>query len=465
MITASHNPKNDNGYKLYWSNGSQIIPPHDKHISQHIEQNLTPRVWDYNLCDSHELCSDPSEDVLNDYYQQLANYAGHREDNSTAKLKICYTAMHGVGCEFAERAFEVMGLQPFIPTKEQVLPDPTFPTVEFPNPEEGKGALALAMKTSNENGCEVILANDPDADRLAVAEKKKGNGEWVVFTGNQIGVMLAHYLWTEWKRKNFDNKDAPKVAMLASTVSSKMLKKIAQVEGFLFEDTLTGFKWLGNRSIELERDGYKVLFAYEEAIGFMCGDLVKDKDGVSAAAVFAELAIQQAKRGKTCLEYLNELYETYGHFVSNNSYFICHDGAVIRKVFDRIRYGDEPKKPQGGEEGKSQYDYELAYPKKMGGFDIISIRDLTIGYDSTSPPPKYEPKLPVSNSTQMVTFSFENGEVTIRTSGTEPKIKYYAEWSGKTVGQATKELTEVVEDLKENVMAWKRFGLIARKSE
>ncbi|KAJ3285841.1 Phosphoglucomutase-2 [Borealophlyctis nickersoniae] len=474
MITASHNPKNDNGYKVYWSNGSQIIPPHDKGIAESIEKNLDPWLWDYTLAESSPLSVDPGKEIISSYFAALAKLSTNRALNSSTGLKICYTAMHGVGHPFAARAFETFALPPFISVKEQIYPDPDFPTVEYPNPEEGKGALALAMQTARTAGARLILANDPDginfskriqhhtsssdpnlaflpatADRLAIAEQLQ-SGEWHIFSGNEIGAILGVSLWRRWRKQN-PTADPGTVAMLISTVSSKLLQHVGRIEGFRCEDTLTGFKWLGNRALDLKKEGYNVLFGFEEAIGrltastkthqlfelefnirvkgFMIGDVVRDKDGISALAVAAEIVVELEKEGMRLYDLLQEIYKKYGYFVSDNSYFICHSQDKIKKIFDKMRYGTDGT--------------TLSYPSHIGQFKVVAVRDLTAGYDTDQPDKK--PILPVSKSSQMITFRLENGAVfTLRTSGTEPKIKYYSELSGSSVESARKELSQVV---------------------
>jgi len=170
MITASHNPKQDNGYKVYWANGTQIIPPHDAGIKKCIEENLTPWSWDLKAIESSR-CVDV-DDMHDAYFAKLKQLSKYASDNSVTPLKFVYTAMHGVGHPAAVKSFSQFSLPPFVPTAAQVAPDPTFPTVAYPNPEEGKGALKLAMDTAEAAGATVILANDPDADRLAVAERQ-----------------------------------------------------------------------------------------------------------------------------------------------------------------------------------------------------------------------------------------------------------------------------------------------------
>lgn len=240
--------------------------------------------------------------------------------------------------------------------------------------------------------------------------------------------------------------------MVASTVSSKFLARMGEVEGFTFVESLTGFKWIGNTAMDLEKQGKEVVFSYEEAIGFTIGDIVKDKDGVSALAFFSEWVIQLKKRGLTAYEYLEELYKKYGYFVSENSYFICDDKHKIQKIFERIRYGDV-------KEGD-----KLNYPKTIGGHQVTGVRDLTVGYDSNTK--DHKPTLPVSASSEMITFRLANNTVfTIRTSGTEPKIKYYSELRGESEAQAKIDLHGVVEAIGDELMEYQKNGLAKKKED
>ncbi|EGF78536.1 hypothetical protein BATDEDRAFT_35697 [Batrachochytrium dendrobatidis JAM81] len=451
MITASHNPKQDNGYKLYAGNGCQIISPHDSLIAEQILLNLKPWTWDYELINTSSLVTDPINEMYPAYFAKLKSLSVFHEKNAIQNVKFCYTAMHGVGLTPALKVFEAFGLSPFVQTAEQVNPDPEFPTVAYPNPEEGKGALTLAMQTADKNGATVIFANDPDADRLAIAEKKP-NGEWHIFNGNEIGVILATLVLESLRISGGAKRP---LAMLTTTVSMHMLKQVAKQEGFQFEETLTGFKWLGNRAIDLEKKGFQVAFAYEEAIGFMVGDAVRDKDGVSALGVVAEWANHLATKGQTLHGYLLSLYEKYGYFTSNNGYFICHEQSVINSLFDDIRYGKERKSAEAG----SPYKYALQYPTTIGGSKVCWVRDLTIGYDTAQADKK--PTLPVSSSAQMLTLELENGAlITLRTSGTEPKIKYYTELRASTLAQATKDLQIVVDSMIEICLRPKEHKLV-----
>mmetsp|Transcript_17283 Transcript_17283/g.16933 ORF Transcript_17283/g.16933 Transcript_17283/m.16933 type:complete len:523 (-) Transcript_17283:420-1988(-) len=281
MITASHNPKEDNGYKLYWENSAQIIPPHDKNIQESIEKNLelvdVSEYFNYFERKITYTADNFSGQTINRYITDIGKeyFINKRELNKSCP-PITYTAMHGVGYKFIVKTMASLGFQTLNSVKEQIEPDPEFSTVAFPNPEEGKGALQLSMDQADKEDSRFILANDPDADRLAIAEKQE-DGEWKIFKGDEIGAILANFLFQTHKRKG---EDVSKFAMVASTVSSKLLQKMAEIEGFRFEETLTGFKWIANKAMELDDQGYHTIFSYEEAIGFCCGNLVRDKDGV-----------------------------------------------------------------------------------------------------------------------------------------------------------------------------------------
>ncbi|XP_073990789.1 phosphoglucomutase 2 isoform X2 [Rhodnius prolixus] len=457
MVTASHNPKEDNGYKVYWNNGAQIISPHDKGITKCIEENLKPGegAWDLTVLAGNKKLVDPLKEVMNDYFEIISRNVIDREKNRDAPFSITYTAMHGVGYPYIVEAFKVANFKELIGVKEQILPDPDFPTVKFPNPEEGKSALDLAIKTADSNNSVIILANDPDADRLAVAEKTEN---WKVFTGNEIGAFLGWWMINSYKKKH-SKDDYSNVYLISSTVSSKILKTMAKVEGFSFEETLTGFKWMGNRAYQLLKEGKEVLFAFEEAIGFMCGNAVLDKDGVSAAVAVAELATYLYNNGLTLTEKLAEIYNKYGHHLCDNSYFICHKPDVIRAIFNRLRNFQE----------KCNGFSLQSYPECLvnGKYKVISVRDLTTGFDSTKPDNKAT--LPISASSQMVTFTFDNGfVVTLRTSGTEPKLKYYTELCANPEIQNSETLQctlkEMVISVVEEFLEPEKNGLLYRTS-
>lgn len=413
MITASHNPKEDNGYKVYWCNGAQIASPHDKEILRCIEEELEPwsaSCWDVKLVDRCCLRTDPLTQINSCYMDDLASLCFHRDLNSRCPLKFVHSSFHGVGHVFVQQAFQVFGFSPPIPVPEQKDPDPNFSSVRCPNPEEGESVLELSLLLAERENARVVLATDPDADRLAVAEKSDECG-WKVFTGNELAALLGWWMFFMWKENHPDPAETQNVYMLATTVSSKILQAFARIEGFHFEETLPGFKWIGNRIHELSKTGNRVIFSFEESIGFLCGDVVLDKDGVSSAVVMAEMAAYLHNKNLSLNQQLHNIYQTYGYHVSKTSYVICSDPPTIQRIFGRIR----------------NFDGSGSYPKTCGGVQIVHVRDVTTGYDSSQP--DLRSVLPVSRSSHMITFTLQNGVVaTLRTSGTEPKIKYYTEF-------------------------------------
>ncbi|KAJ8256712.1 hypothetical protein COCON_G00188640 [Conger conger] len=410
MITASHNPKEDNGYKVYWESGAQIASPHDKEVLRCIEESGEPwgGSWDHGLAESSPLRTDPTLHICTCYAEELQSICFHRELNAETRLKFVHSSFHGVGHSFVQQAFRAFGFAPPIPVPEQKDPDPEFPTVSCPNPEEGESVLELSLRLAEREGATVVLATDPDADRLAAAELS--NNRWKVFTGNELAALLGWWMLFNWKQLHSNPTDTAQVCMLATAVSSKILQAFARVHGFHVEETLPGFKWIGKRIDELRKVGKEVIFAFEESIGFMCGSMVPEKDGVSAAAVLAEMAAYLDRQNLTLNQQLANIYHMYGSHVSTTSYIFCHDPAVVKRIFSRLRC----------------FHGENSYPRSCGGHCITHVRDLTTGYDSSQPDKKCV--LPIIKNSHMITFTFHSGVVaTLRTSGTEPKIKYYTQ--------------------------------------
>lgn len=414
MVTASHNTKEYNGYKVYWGNGCQIIPPHDAGIAAAINANLD--LWPLPAQLPAGLVTDPTARISAAYYTRLTEqlHFASGADNAAAPRAV-YTPLHGVGGAFAARAFGEFGLPPPIMVEAQAAPDPEFPTVVFPNPEEGEGTWSLAFETAKAAGARLVLANDPDADRLAAAEQAlapdgSGSGAFTPFSGNDIGLLLAHWVWTNFRQRR-PEVPPQRCVMLASAVSSAALGAMAAAEGFDFEQTLTGFKWLGNIARRREAAGDTVLFAFEEAIGFMFpAGASMDKDGVAAAAVFAEMAAALYRRGTTVAAHLADLYARYGQYVYRASYFVVDPPSRARPVFDRLRAGG-------------------AYPQTLGGVRVMGVRDLGTGLDTRQPDQKA--LLPWAPGDLMLSFFLEGGGVvTLRGSGTEAKLKYYLEVLG-----------------------------------
>jgi phosphomannomutase len=373
MVTASHNPGSDNGYKVYLGGevdgvtyrGSQIISPADKQISAHIKsiQSLkeVTRSSSWQILD---------EDIVEKYIDRTKVLAPRPGD-----LKIVYTAMHGVGTKTLQRVFHRAGFPSLILVQSQAQPDPDFPTLPFPNPEES-GALDLALETAKTFDADLVIANDPDADRCSVAIKDHDLG-WRALRGDEIGAILGEVI----------AKSTQSGTLANSIVSSSVLSKVATAHKLDFEETLTGFKYIAKIP--------NLIFGYEEAIGF-CVDshTVNDKDGISAALLLAQIATDLKSEGKTLIDLLDEIWKTYGFHATEQISIRVTDIAVISTIMNKLR----------------------ANPLlEIAGFKVASMDDLAKPANSLPP-------------TDGLRFTLEqNIRIIIRPSGTEPKIKCYIE--------------------------------------
>jgi phosphomannomutase len=389
MVTASHNPPEYNGYKVYWGNGAQIVPPHDQGIAAAIdavEPANQVRLMGGAAARGRGLWRDLDATVDKAYLDAIDALRLHR---APSPLSLVYTAMHGVGGRWAVAALERAGFRVH-PVPEQQEPDGAFPTVRFPNPEE-PGAMDLSLKLAERERADVVLANDPDADRLAVAARD-GAGVLKMFTGNELGVLLGHYLLTQ-------TKPLPSKPLVITTiVSSGQLGHIARELGAAYDETLTGFKWIANRALERERaEGAAFLFGYEEALGYTVRTVARDKDGVGAALVVADMAAWCATRRQTLWGYLEEIQRRFGLFVASQKSFTfpgTEGASTIAHVMDGFR-----RRP----------------PTGIGAHAVRKRLDYASG----------ELPLPPSN---VLAYELEGGSrVTLRPSGTEPKVKYYFE--------------------------------------
>jgi phosphomannomutase len=373
MVTASHNPRSDNGYKVYLGGtvdgvtyrGSQIISPADKQISSHIQsiQSLIsmPRGSGWQILD---------EDIVEKYVERTKVLAPR-----PTELKIVYTAMHGVGTKTLQRVFHRAGFPSLILVQSQAQPDPDFPTLPFPNPEEA-GALDLALESAKAFDADLVIANDPDADRCSVAIKER-DLTWRALRGDEIGAILGEVI----------AKNAQSGTLANSIVSSSILSKIAAHHQLNFEETLTGFKYIAKIP--------NLIFGYEEAIGF-CVDpqTVNDKDGVSAALLMAQIATDLKSEGKTLNDLLDEIWKTYGFHATEQISIRVSDLALISTLMNKLR---------------TQTITEIA------GFKVLSKDDLAKPTNS----------LPATDGLR---FNLEKKiRIIIRPSGTEPKIKCYIE--------------------------------------
>lgn len=381
MVTASHNPALDNGYKVYLSDGRQIVSPVDTEISKQIRSVVDVRK--INLATEIET----SSEIITKSYVTAATHlitSGPTTSSQRKEVKSVYTAMHGVGWQTLKQVFLAAQFAEPIAVTEQRDPDPAFPTVAFPNPEE-KGALDLALALAKQTGADVVIANDPDADRLAIALPTIAN-DWQALRGDQIGCLLAWWII----ERSSDQKQRGTYAN--SIVSSMLLEQIAKHVGLNYEATLTGFKWVSRVP--------NLLFGYEEALGY-CVDPenVKDKDGISAAAMFLEMMAFLAHSNKTPWDILDELALSHGHHATDQVVVRVTEVAQVGAVMSGLR--NSP-------------------PKHLGGMAVSRIDDLEMGLGN----------LPATDAVVIQLAGngeVENARVIIRPSGTEPKIKCYLE--------------------------------------
>jgi phosphomannomutase len=365
VITASHNPPQDNGVKVYGSDGAQIVPPTDGIIAAAID-NLGP-LRDIPRSDVH--VQRLGSEVLDAYVEQAASVA---TPGGPRDVKVVHTAMHGVGWEPLRRVFVAAGFPEPVATWEQAYPDAAFPTVRFPNPEE-PGALDRALAVARSAKADVVLANDPDADRLGVAVRE--DGAWRSLSGDEIGVLLADHVL------GATAGDDRLVA--CSIVSSSMLERMAAAHGVHFRSTLTGFKWVIRAAEDVP--GARFVFGYEEALGYAVGDLVRDKDGLTAALAFAELVAALKSEARTVAEHLETLARAYGLHVTRQ--------WSVRAPIDAIHAAVER--------------FVAAPPSAIAGRDVTSIEH---------------------PADDIVLLHLERGaRAIVRPSGTEPKIKTYYE--------------------------------------
>ncbi|MGI8677533.1 MAG: phospho-sugar mutase [Jatrophihabitans sp.] len=359
MVTASHNPPQDNGYKVYERDGAQVVPPTDTEIEAAIQAVGSSRA--IQLSDDVTVLDD---EIVDSY---VAAVAALIEPGPRA-LRIVHTAMHGVGTQTLRAVFDRAGFVDVLPVPQQEQPDPDFPTVAFPNPEE-PGALDLAFALARAHDADIVIANDPDADRCAVAVPVPG-GDWRMLRGDEVGVLLADSLLHRGVRGTY----------ATTIVSSSMLAALAAAHGVGYAETLTGFKWIARAAPDL-------VFGYEEALGYaVAPEVVRDKDGVSAALRVAELAAELKQCGRSLLDRLDDLAAEYGRYVTDQISIRVDERSVIGATTQRLR---------------------ATPPTSLLG-QPVSVEDLLPDAD-------------------VLRWRFPNGRVVVRPSGTEPKLKAYLE--------------------------------------
>ncbi len=391
VVTASHNPPEYNGFKVYWENGAQIIPPHDSGIAAKIDEATTKPLPLMSLDDAKQkgLLVWLVDDYYQTYRKAMHENALLKADHNT-DISIAYTAMHGVGADMAEALLSDAGFKKVASVTQQREPDGTFPTVNFPNPEEA-GAMDMVMALGKSVDADIACANDPDADRFAVAVKRP-DGEYQMLTGDQVGSLFGDYLLEQ----------QPNALVGNTIVSSRLLNSIAKAHGAEYYQTLTGFKWLTNIAMLKESAQHPFLFAYEEALGYTVGNTVWDKDGLSALVAFSQLTGKLKAQGKTVWDELESLYRQHGFYFN-----------AQRSI------GLDPKSPPIGEKLRANPPRDIAGKKVAITEDL---KTLVRTFDDGS-----EESIDLPSSDVLIYHLEDQSRVIVRPSGTEPKLKCYYE--------------------------------------
>ena len=399
IVTASHNPKEYNGYKVYWNDGGQLVPPHDKNVIAEVNKikSLHDTKWQRNPDKVHIIDSSLDEA----YLKLVHGLSLHPEAISAQKqLKIIYTPLHGTGITMVPKALKMYGFENISIVKEQAVSDGNFPTVKSPNPEE-KSALIMSIAQAEAEKADLVLATDPDADRVGIAVRNL-KGEMILLNGNMTGSLLVHYLLSQWKALN---KLDGKQFVVKTIVTTELIKRMADAYQVPCYDVLTGFKYIAEKIKENEGKA-TFIGGGEESYGYLAGDFVRDKDAVIACCLIAEMAAFYANQGKSLYQMLLEIYHEYG--------FYKEDLLSLTK-----------QGKSGAEEiAAMMVNYRNNPPKEIGGQKVVLMKDIQAGIAYHLDKGTQETiALPKSNVLQF--FTADGSKITVRPSGTEPKIKFY----------------------------------------
>ena len=431
-ITASHNPKEYNGYKVYWSDGAQLPPQHAAAIAD--QMSRLDIFNDFVSCDFDEAVSDGRIELIGAetdeaYLEKVLEQAINKDvvQKVADRLKIVYTPFHGAGYKLVPEALHRLGVTQLHHVKEQMVLDGNFPTVESPNPENPEG-FYLAIDLAKQVGSDLIIGTDPDSDRIGVMVR---DGEsYTTITGNQLGVLLLDYVITARKAAGTLPANAGAVK---SIVTTEMAKAVAEANGVHFEDTFTGFKFMAERIAEWEKAGsYEYIFAYEESYGYMMGDYVRDKDAVTASMMVAEMAAYYFDKGMNLKQAMESLYEKYGRYAEKTLNLVMPglDGlAKMKNLMAQLR--SEP-------------------PKEIAGTEVFRLRDYSDG-SITVPELGVMGETPIKGSNVLYFELADGTSFIVRPSGTEPKIKVYILCKGADKAECDaklKKYSEYAENLK-----------------
>ncbi len=430
VITASHNPKEYNGYKAYWNDGAQLVPPHDQNVMD--EVNAIESFDEIKFEGNEELMVKIDSDVDDKYLTMIEGLVVNREVIKRQNdLKIVYSPIHGTGITMVPLILERIGFTNVSIVEEQAEPNGDFPTVIYPNPEEQE-AMSMALAKAREIDADLIMATDPDTDRVGIGVKNH-HGKFQLLNGNQTGVLIMHYLLDQWHARG---KISDKNYIVKTIVTTELIDAIAERYQVDCYNTLTGFKWIAAviRKLEGERE---FIVGGEESYGYMIGDKVRDKDAVASCAIISELVAFCKDQGKTLFDGLISIYQEYGHF-RESLISITKPGKTgaeeIQEIMRKLR--KTPPDTFGGSEVKTVLDYQIS-----------KSHDLTTGETSFI-------NLPKSNVLQFVTQ--DGSKISARPSGTEPKIKFYISVRGQLDAKesfdvATTDLDTKIQEIKQDL--------------
>jgi len=430
VITASHNPSKYNGYKVYWEDGAQVISPTDKEIISEVN-----KVQDYTSIKTISkekaielgLYNVVGKEIDDEYISEIKKLVLNKEVIEAQKesLKIVYTPLHGTGNLPVRRILSELGFKNVYVVKEQENPDGNFPTVAYPNPEDAN-AFKLALDLAREVDADIVLATDPDADRLGIYVKDKTTNEYKSFTGNMMSVLIAAYRLEQLKGKNMLNENS---TIVSTVVSTNMIKELVEEYKLQYAETLTGFKFIGGKIREFEQENSnEFVFGFEESYGSLIGTYARDKDGVSAVMALAEAAAYYKNMGMTLIDAMEELYKKYGYYKED----------LVSLTFEGVEGSQKIE--------QMMTNFRNNTPLVLGGLKVLALRDYKKGI-RTDLVNKSEEKLDLPES-NVLYFELENNSwCCVRPSGTEPKIKFYIGVKTDSEEKSQEMILKIKEDL------------------
>ena len=428
VVTASHNPKEYNGYKVYWQDGGQLVPPHDKNIMTEVGKisSIDEVKWQKKTGKIHSI----GKEVDEVYLTKIKNLSLNPQTIAEQKnLSIVYTPLHGTGITLVPKALQLFGFQNVTILEKQATPDGDFPTVASPNPEE-KTAMEMVLQKAKEIDADLVLATDPDADRMGIAAKDH-HGEWQLFNGNMTASLLVHYILSQ-KARETDFKDK---FIVKTIVTTELINAMAQDFAIDCEDVLTGFKYIAEQIRKFE--GKKeFLVGGEESYGTLVSDFVRDKDAVSACCMIAELAAVLKSQGRSLFDLLLQLYQKYGLYKTELLSLTKKGQDGVKEIADMMKH------------------FRECPPQALENYKILKIKDFKT-QKTYYPQNNKEEDILLPSSNVLQFFTEEGDKITVRPSGTEPKIKFYFEVRSDL--QKAADFDEISAKLSEKIEIFKQF--------